>query len=359
MSVDNERKKIDSIDAKILELLNDRAQASKQIGKIKKKEGRGIYSPEREKEVLERLKSMNQGPVTPQAIEAIYREIMSSSISLEKEVRIAYLGPEFTYTHQAAMKKFGASVNYFPCTNISDVFAEVERGRSDYGVVPVENSTEGAVNYTLDMFIESSLKICAELYLVINHYLLSNAASLKTINQIYSIPQALAQCRLWLESNLPAAKLMPTTSTAEAARYVAEHPQFKNEIACVASSLAAKEYRLKILAPSIEDNANNTTRFIVISRSDCRPTGKDRTSIAFAVKDRVGALHDILLPFQAHKINLTKIESRPSKKKAWNYYFFVDFEGHAEEPRVQKTLEILEKNCTFLRILGSYPKADL
>ena len=359
MSVDNERKKIDSIDAKILELLNERARASQHIGKIKKKKGERIYSPEREKEVLERLKSINSGPVASQAIDAIYREIMSSSISLEKEVRIAYLGPEFTYTHQAAMKKFGASVNYFSCTNISDVFAEVERGRSDYGVVPVENSSEGAVNYTLDMFIESDLKICAELYLAINHYLLSNAVSIKSINQIYSIPQALAQCRLWLESNLPAAKLVPASSTAEAARTVATHPQFKNEIACVASLLAAKEYRLKVLAPSIEDNANNTTRFIVISRADCRPTAKDRTSIVFAVKDRVGALHDILLPFQAHKINLTKIESRPSKKRAWNYYFFVDFEGHAEEPRAQKTLEALEKNCTFLKILGSYPKADI
>src|SRR3990167_664089 len=298
MSVDNERKKIDSIDAKILELLNERARASQHMGKIKKKKGEGIYSPEREKEVLERLKSINSGPVTPQAIEAIYREIMSSSISLEKEVRIAYLGPEFTYTHQAAMKKFGASVDYFPCASISDVFAEVERGRSDYGVVPVENSTEGAVSYTLDMFIESPLKICAELYLPINQNLLSNAASIKKINQIYSIPQALAQCRLWLESNLPGAKLISTSSTADAARYVADHPQFKNEIACVASILASREYRLKVLAPSIEDTANNTTRFIVIARESCKPTGKDRTSIVFAVQDRVGALHDILVHFQ-------------------------------------------------------------
>src|SRR3990167_9408749 len=284
MSVDGVRKIVDKIDQKILELLNERAKASQKIGKLKIKKGQSIYSPEREKEILDRLKAMNRGPITDLAIDAIYSEIMSSSISLEKAVRIAYLGPESTFTHQAAMKKFGKSVGYFPCTNISDVFAEVERGRSDYGVVPVENSTEGAVNYTLDMFIESNLKICAELYLAINHYLLSNAASLKTINQIYSISQALAQCRLWLESNLPAARLMPTSSTAEAARYVAEHPQFKNEIACVASLLAAKEYRLKILAPSIEDNANNTTRFIVISRADCRPTAKDRTSIVFAVR---------------------------------------------------------------------------
>ncbi len=358
MSVDGARKLIDSIDEKILKLLNERAEASKRIGKIKLKEGQGIYAPHREKEVLDRLKVINKGPLTPAAIEAIYREIMSSSISLEKEVRIAYLGPESTFTHQAAQKKFGASVQYFPCTNISDVFAEVERGRSDYGVVPVENSTEGAVNYTLDMFIESGLKICAELYLPINHNLLSNAASLKKINQIYSIPQALAQCRLWLESNIPGARLMPAASTADAARYVAEHPQFKNEIACIASVLAAKEYHLRVLAPSIEDSANNTTRFIVIARNDAKPTGKDRTSIVFSVKDRVGALHDILLHFQKANINLTKIESRPSKKKIWSYFFFVDFEGHVQDPKITQALANLEKNCTLFKILGSYPKAD-
>lgn len=359
MNVENSRKKIDSIDEEILKLLNERAKESQKIGRIKVKEGQGIYAPHREKEVLDHLKSINGGPLGADALEAIYREVMSSSISLEKPVRIAYLGPEFTFTHQAALKKFGASVTYFPCASISDVFAEVERGRSDYGVVPVENSTEGAVNYTLDVFIESSLKICAELYLPINHYLLSNAASLKSINQIYSIPQALAQCRLWLESNIPGARLMSAASTADAARYVAEHPQFKNEIACVASHLAAKQYKLKVLAPSIEDSANNTTRFIVIARSAAQPTGCDRTSTVFAVKDRVGALHDILVPFQKAKINLTKIESRPSKKKAWNYFFFVDLEGHSKEARIAKALGGLEKQCTFFKVLGSYPKADL
>jgi len=358
MSVDKFRQLIDAIDNKILELLNERASTSKRIGKIKVKEGQAIYAPHREKEVLDHLKSTNKGPLTASAIEAIYREIMSSSISLEKAVRIAFLGPRFTYTHQAAQKKFGASVDYFPCSNISDVFAEVERGRSDYGVVPVENSTEGAVNYTLDMFIESGLKICAELYLPISHHLISNAASLKTINQVYSNPQAFAQCRLWLESNIPSARLMPTSSTADAARYVADNPRFAKEIACIASHLAAKEYKLNVLANSIEDSANNTTRFIVISRSEAKSSGKDRTSIVFAIKDRVGALHDILVPFQKGKINLTKIESRPSKKKAWSYFFFVDFEGHHSEPRIQKALEMLEKSCTFLKVLGSYPKAD-
>lgn len=359
MSVDDLRKRIDAIDAKLLELLNERAKASQSIGRIKKKQGQGIYAPHREKEVLDRLKKTNAGPLPATAIDAIYREIMSSSISLEKPVRIAYLGPEYTFTHQAAQKKFGASVEYFSCTNISDVFAEVEKGRSDYGVVPVENSTEGAVNYTLDMFIESPLKICAELYLPISQHLISNASSMKSINQVYSKPEALAQCRLWLESNLPGAKLMPTSSTTAAAKFVADHPQFKNEIACVASLLAAKAYGLKVLANEIEDGPNNTTRFIVIAKQDSQPTGKDRTSLVFSVKDRVGALHDILVPFQTAKINLTKIESRPSKKKAWSYFFYVDFEGHWSEARSEKALAELDKHCSFLKILGSYPKADV
>jgi chorismate mutase / prephenate dehydratase len=359
VSLDKLRKEIDSIDERILQLLNERAKASKEIGKIKVKNGQGIYAPHREKEVLDRLKALNKGPLTPIALEAIYREVMSGAISLEKKVRIAYLGPEYTFTHQAAKKKFGASVDYFPCTNISDVFSEVEKGRSDYGVVPVENSTEGAVNYTLDMFVESPLNICAELYLPISHHLISNASSMKTVNQVYSKPEALAQCRLWLESNLPGVKMMSTSSTTAAAKYVADHPQFKNEIACVASILAAKAYGLKVLANGIEDGPNNTTRFIVISRSASKPTGRDRTSIVFSVKDRVGALHDILVPFQKSGINLTKIESRPSKKKAWSYFFFVDFEGHFDEPYIKKTLEILEKNCALLKVLGSYPKADI
>lgn len=357
-SVDQVRKTVDDIDKKILELLNDRARASQKIGRIKLKSGHGIYAAHREKEVLDRLKKLNHGPITPGAIDAIYREIMSSSISLEKRVQIAYLGPEFTFTHQAAQKKFGASVDYFACTNISDVFAEVERGRSDYGVVPVENSTEGAVNYTLDMFVESNLKICAELYLPISHHFLSNAPSKKGIVQIFSNPQAFAQCRLWLESNLPSARLVSTTSTADAAKYVAEHKEFQDETACIASVLAAREYNLKVLASSIEDNANNTTRFIVISRTESKPTPSDKTSIAFAMKDRVGALHDILVPFQRSGINLTKIESRPSKKKAWSYFFFADFEGHHREPRIQKAMADLEKHCTFLKILGSYPRVE-
>ncbi|OGW90735.1 MAG: chorismate mutase [Omnitrophica bacterium RIFCSPHIGHO2_02_FULL_63_14] len=354
MSVNKLRKKVDGIDRRILELLNERALASKRIGRLKA--GQGVYAPHREKEVLDRLKALNKGPLTPAGIEAIYREIMSFSISLKKKVKISYLGPPVTYTHQAAQKKFGSSVEYEPCGSISDVFADVERERSEYGVVPVENSTEGAVNHTLDLFVDSPLMIYAEIYLPIHHNLMSIGNPLKSVTQVYSNPQVFGQCRLWLESNLRGANLVDTASTAEAAQIAANNAN-REGIACIASEVAAAEYGLEVLASQIEDNPNNTTRFLVIARSEAEPTRRDRTSLVFALQDRAGALHDILVPFKKQRINLTKIESRPSKKKAWNYYFFVDFEGHRAEARVKKALKALEAHCTFLKVLGSYPRA--
>ncbi len=358
MSVDKLRKEVDAVDNKILHLLNLRAKASQKIGRIKVKEGQGIYAPHREREILDRLKALNKGPLTPEAIDAIYREVMSFSISLEKRVKIAYLGPPVTYTHQAAQKKFGSSVDYSPCSSISEVFTDVENERCDYGVVPVENSTEGAVNHTLDMFIESPLKIYAEVYLPIHHHLMSKGNPLDEIEKVYSNPQVFGQCRLWLEAHLRRAELVDCSSTAEAAQIVSNNEN-EEGIACIAGGMAAKEYGLEVLASSIEDNPNNTTRFIVISRAEAKPTRRDRTSIVFEIKDKAGALHDILTPFKKARVNLTKIESRPSKKKAWSYFFFVDFEGHHNEPRIQKTLEGLEKKCAFLKILGSYPKAEV
>ncbi len=357
MSMDKIRKKVDAIDKKILGFLNERALASEEIGQIKKKEGHGIYAPHREKEILARLKKLNQGPLTQEGIEAIYREIMSFSISLEKKVKIAYLGPAVTYTHQAAQKKFGSSVEYVACASISDVFTEVERERSDYGVVPVENSTEGAVNHTLDMFIESSLRMYAEVFLPIHHNLLSIGNPLGSLVKVYSNPQVFGQCRLWLESNLRAADLVDTASTAEAAQIAANNAN-REGIACIASAMAAHVYGLKILASAIEDNPNNTTRFLVISRHEAKPTKDDKTSIVFEVKDKAGALHDILVPFKKARINMTKIESRPSKKKVWSYFFFVDFEGHARKPHIHRALRALQKHCTFFKVLGSYPKAE-
>ncbi len=356
MSLDKVRNKIDSIDAKVLALLNERAGASQQIGQLKQKEGQGIYAPHRERQVLDRLKSLNKGPMTPDAIEAIYREIMSFSISLEKKVKIAYLGPPVTYTHQAAQKKFGASVDYEACTTITDVFSEVGQGRADYGVVPVENSTEGAVNHTLDMFVDSDLKIYGEIFLPIHHYLLSRSP-LKDIVQVYSKDQVFGQCRLWIEAHLRNVDLLPTNSTAEAAQIVANDSN-QAGIACIASKIAADVYGLKVLASSIEDNSNNTTRFLIISRTEAKPTCSDKTSIVLEIKDKAGALHDILVPFKKLKINMTKIESRPSKKKVWSYFFFVDFQGHYDDPKVKKAIAALEKHCTFLKVLGSYPKAE-
>ncbi|MBI3315756.1 MAG: prephenate dehydratase [Candidatus Omnitrophica bacterium] len=357
MNVDQVRKKVDGLDRRILELLNQRAEASKAIGKIKLKEGQGVYAPHREKEVLERLKKLNKGPLTREAIEAIYREIMSFSISLEKKVSIAYLGPAVTYTHQAAQKKFGSSVEYNPCSSISDVFSDVERERCDYGVVPVENSTEGAVNHTLDMFIDSELKMYAEIFLPIHHHLLSIGNPLKSVVKVYSNPQVFGQCRLWLESNLRNADLIDTASTSEAAQIVANNTNHEG-LACIASVMAARVYGLKTLASSIEDNPNNTTRFLVISRHEAKPTRADKTSLVFEIKDRAGALHDILVPFKQAGINLTKIESRPSKKKVWSYFFFVDFEGHYQTPRISQALEKLRSHCTFFKVLGSYPRAE-
>jgi chorismate mutase/prephenate dehydratase len=253
------------------------------------------------------------------------------------------------------MKKFGSMVDYSSCNTITSVFDEVAKGRADYGVVPIENSVEGAVNHTLDMFIDADLKICSEIYLDISHSLLSRESSKKSIKKVYSKDQVFGQCRLWLEEQLPNVTLVEVASTAMAARIVAK----EKGAACIASELAADKYRLKVLNRSIEDNAHNVTRFLVIGRTEAKPTKKDKTSIMFSLKDRVGALHDILIPFKRYGINLTKIESRPSKVKAWKYYFFVDMEGHHLDKKVSKALETLKKNTTYLKILGSYPAADI
>lgn len=355
MELKSLRKAIDSIDSRILKLLNERAAATLEIGKIKSRSNQPVYVPDRESNVYKRLAENNRGPLSKAAIQAIYREIMSSALNLEKPLTIAYLGPEFTFTHLASMKKFGSLVDYSSCNTITSVFDEVEKGRADYGVVPIENSVEGAVNHTLDMFIDSELKICSEIYLEISHSLLSNGSDRKKIKKVYSKDQVFGQCRLWLEEHLPNVVLVEVSSTARAAEMAAR----EKGTACIASELAAEKYHLKILNSSIEDSAHNVTRFLVIGRTEAKPTKKDKTSIMFSLKDRVGALHDILIPFKHNHINLTKIESRPSKVKAWKYYFFVDMEGHHLDKKVAKALSALKRNTTYLKILGSYPAADV
>ena len=347
------RKEIDKIDSQLVSLINKRGTLSGDIGDIKKKKKKPIYSPGRESMVYKGVLKKSKGPIPESSLKAIYSEIMSACISLEEPKTIAYLGPEMTFTNQAAIKKFGSSVEYMSCDSISDVFSEVEKGNASYGVVPIENSTEGAVNHTLDMFTESPLMICSEVSLSIHHSLLAKRKDKHAIKKIYSKAEVFGQCRGWIEKNLPGAKLHNVASTAKAAQIAAKEPK----AACIASELAAKKYKLSVLARSIEDSSTNVTRFLVIGDHIGKATGKDKTSIMFSVKDRPGVLHNMLSSFKSAGINLTKIESRPSKKGLWKYYFFVDLEGHVDNTKVKKALKDLEKRCHFLKILGSYPKA--
>jgi chorismate mutase/prephenate dehydratase len=350
MNLKNLRRKIDNLDKQIVGLLNSRARITLDIAGEKSKSGRSIYVPEREKEVLSRTVLLSKGPLNTQALEGIYREIMSASLALEKPLKIAYLGPEASFSNLAALKRFGSQVSYVACASITDVFLDVERDASDYGVVPVENSIEGAVTHTLDMLVDSDLKICSQIILDVAHNLLARSAK-GQVKRVYSNPQVLAQCRIWLQENLPQAEQIEVSSTTRAAQICAQE---KNS-ACIASLLAAEVYKLKVIERDIEDSPHNITRFFVIGKTDAGKTGNDRTSILFSIKDKVGALHDMLLPFKKYKINLTKIESRPSKKRVWDYYFFVDLEGHQQDPRIQKALRELESKCKFLKVLGSYP----
>lgn len=353
INLDGLRKKIDRLDSKILRLINQRAKISLAIGRLKAKVKQPVYSPDRESKIISRLSKINNGPVSSASLSAIYREIMSSSLSLEKPLKISYLGPRATFTHLAALKKFGASVEYVPANTISDVFINVEQDTADYGVVPVENSIEGSITHTLDMLADSPLNICAAVKLPVLHNLLSRYKK-EQIKKVYSNPQVFGQCRLWLRMNLPHAELIEVSSTARAAEIAGR----EKSSACIASILAAQIYRLDILAKSMEDSKHNVTRFLVVGKNEVPPTGKDKTSAVFSVKDRVGALHDMLLPFKKYKINLTKIESRPSKKKAWDYYFFIDLEGHMQDKKVKKAFVELNRQATYLRILGSYPNID-
>ncbi len=350
MELEKIRRKIDLLDRKIVQLLNSRAQLSLKIGRLKAKANKSAYSPGRESAVYEKVTAQNAGPLSGESLQAVYREIMSGCMALEKPLKIAYMGPPASFSNLAAMKKFGSSVKYVPVDSIIDVFAEVEHGRSDYGVVPIENSIEGAINYTLDMFMESDLKICSEISLEISHNLLAKCPMGK-IRKIYSNPNVIGQCRMWLEANLPGVEIVEVTSTTKAAELAVK----EKHAASIGSSLAAKCYGLNILAASIEDMQHNMTRFLVIGKVESKPTGKDKTSVMFSVKDRVGALHDMLVPFRKQKINLTKIESRPSKRKVWEYCFFVDMEGHHDDKNVRKAIEELQDVCTNFKILGSYP----
>ncbi len=346
------RKEIDDIDEKLIELLNKRAELVKEIFEIKEKEKKLFFDPSREKKIIERLIKKSEGILKQEDIKILMESIFKIYRGLFKEIKVAYLGPEGTFTHLAAQKKFGEKAKYIPVRTIDEVFREVEKLRADYGVVPVENSIEGIVTHTLDVFLESDLKIISEISLEIHQYLLSKENSLEKIKKLYSHPQAFAQCRKWISENLPDVQIFETESTISAVKRVLKE---KNS-AAIASEIAASMYNLNIIAERIEDFRENITRFLVIGNDFAEKTGSDKTSILFSIKDRVGALHDILSYFKKENINLTKIESRPSKKKAWEYVFFVDFVGHKDDLNVKRALKAVEKSSVFLKILGSYPK---
>jgi chorismate mutase/prephenate dehydratase len=354
MKLKSLRKTVDSIDSKIVGLINKRAGVILDIAKIKGRTKGSIYVPDRERSVYSNIVSGNKGPMSNDSLKAIFREVMSGSLQLERPLSIAYLGPECTFTHLAAMKKFGSSVGYASCDTITDVFSEVDKRHADYGVVPIENSIEGAVNHTLDMFVDSSLKVCSEIFLEISHNLLSNETDKTKIRKLYSKREVFGQCRVWIESNLPKAELVEVSSTARAAEIASK----EKGAGCIAGEFASEKYALNAIYRSIEDNAHNMTRFLVIGRTDALPTGKDKTSVMVSVKDRAGALHDMLVPFKRHNVSLTKIESRPSKVRAWEYYFFMDMVGHAQDAGVRKALSELSKAASYLKVLGSYPVVD-
>ncbi|WP_457600559.1 prephenate dehydratase [Hydrogenivirga sp.] len=353
------RNEIDRIDREILRLLNERARFAREIGEIKKRNNLEIHVPERERAIFEKLLKLNReefGEEFPsEALVHIYREIISACLSLEKPLKIAYLGPKATFTHQAALEFFGFSAQYVSCATIRDVFLEVESERADYGVVPVENTIEGVVNYTLDMFLESELKISGEVVIPINLHLLSAGEELSEIRRVYSHKMALGQCRKWLEKNLPEAQLIETESTAKACEIALE----EEGAGAIASEVASYTYHLNIVAKNIQESSDNFTRFLVVSRREMKPTGKDKTSLIFAVRDEPGALYRALEAFYEEGVNLTKIESRPSRRKAWDYVFFVDLEGHQDEENVRSVLKKLRDRTQMVKILGSYPRALL
>lgn len=348
------RSSIDSLDGQIVKLLNERAKQVLKVGRIKAKDSLHFYAPHRETQVYRNIAQLNRGPFPDEALHAVYREIMSGALALESPLKIAYFGQRGTNTHIAALEKFGSSAQYVAGASLKDVFLEVERGRAHYGVVPIENSTEGTINHTLDLFVESELKICSEIYIPITYTLMSRTGRMDQVKKVYSHPQSLAQCRLWLEANLPGAKIIESANTARAAQTATADPA----AAAIAPELAARIYGLRAIARRIEDMQDNFTRFLVIGKTIAERTGDDKTSLMVSIKDKVGALYDLLLPFRKLGLNMTSIESRPSRKKAWDYYFFIDFLGHVQDPKVQKAVQTVEKATLTVKVLGSYPRSE-
>ena len=353
------RAQIDALDEKLQGLINERASLAQSVASVKRAEEGGepvFYRPEREAQVLRMVKERNQGPLDAEVIARLFREVMSACLALEQPMKVAFLGPEGTFTHQAVLTHFGHGVTAVPMNAIAEVFREVDAGAANYGIVPVENSTEGVVTHTLDTFMESGLKICGEVELRIHHHLMIGPATRRdSISRIYSHQQTLAQCRKWLDSHMPNAERIAVASNAQAAK------RLKDEwnAAAIAGEMAAELYGMEIIHRNVEDRPDNTTRFIIIGKQDTPTSGNDKTSIMASGKNRPGLLYSVLEPFKRHGVNLTRLESRPSRAEKWNYVFFIDFEGHRDDPGVQKLLAELEADSLNIRFLGSYPKAVL
>ncbi len=349
------RAQIDQIDLQLQELLNARATLAQAVVASKRNAGAGadVYRPEREAQILRAVAARQQGPLSVATMQGLFREIMAVCRQLQAPTRVAYLGPPGTYTQQAALKQFGQTVELAPLATITDVFREVEADAVHYGVVPIENSSEGAVTHTLDCFLGSTLHICGEILLPVHHHLLARTGDLTQVRCVYAHPQALAQCQRWLSQHLPQVSTVPVSSNGEAARRVQDEAQ----AAAIASEAAAQLYGLQTLAARIEDDPNNTTRFLVIGKQSVPPSGADKTSLLLATSNQPGALYRLLEPFARHGVSLSRIESRPSRRAAWDYVFFVDSEGHAQEPAVAAALAAVRESASEFRILGAYPKA--
>jgi len=351
------RERIDAVDDELRRLINERAALAQAVAHIKLAEdpATDFYRPERESEILRRVKAQNEGPLDGEQLARLFREIMSACLALEQPLNIAFFGPEGTFTQAAALKHFGHSVRTQPLGAIPDVFREVESGECQYGVVPVENSTEGVVSHTLDMFLASPLRICGEVMLRIHHNLMTETGSLADLSLVYSHQQSLAQCRGWLDRHLPHAERVAVGSNAEAAR----RAKGTASTAAIAGETAAEIYALQILARNIEDEPGNTTRFLVIGKQTVAPSGHDKTSLLVAARNQAGSLHRLLAPLADCGISMTRIESRPSRRGIWEYVFFVDVEGHQDDPHVAEAFEALQREATLYKVLGSYPRAVL
>lgn len=347
------REKIDKIDEQIVALLNKRAGLALKVAEIKRKTDSPVYIPARENAILKRVCEMNAGPLSDKALQGVFREIFSATRSVEKDIKIACLGPEGTFSHLAALQQFGSSSLYLAEPGIDTVFRDVEKQIADFGVVPIENTLEGSISQSLDLLIESDVKVFAEIYFQVHHNLLSKAADIQDIKTLYSHYMPLGQCKNWVARNMPNVKIVDTSSSSDACIKALDDP----DGAAIGAAQAAEIYRLPILANRIEDRTGNQTRFFVISYQEAAPTGQDKTSVLFSIKDSVGALHKIIKPFSEKGINLSKIQSRPMKTSQWEYVFFIDFDGHLKDPDVQWVLSRVKAQTTMFKELGSYPNA--